>query len=188
MRIVFGAGAAALAAFLTACGGSEPAGSTPAGSAEATSSAEPKEYGPAVGLADDKPGLDIVSEDLKGGFIRSGYHPTALKNTNPSWGSSGLKGDADIGSASVNFTAPAGARRIGVPVAIGPTHAGLALRVLDANGKPIASFIPTDEYKQWKLWEVTLSTAAMAKLTVEATDTGAEWGQWVAFGQPRVIE
>lgn len=190
MRIVLGVSAMALAGLLAACGGSEPAPAAPAAPAPVAEATPPPppEYGPAVGLADDKPGLEIVAEKLEDGFAKGGYHPSALKNTNPTWGSSGPKGDADVGSAKVDFTVPAGARRIGIPVAAGPTHTGLTLQVLDADGKAIATLALTDEYKEWKLWEVTLSATAMSKLSVEASDTGAEWGQWIAFGQPRVIE
>ena len=65
----------------------------------------------------------------------------------------------------------------------------LTLQVLDAKGAPFATLAPAaEEYGQWKLWEVTLVAPAQTKLSVEASDTGAEWGQWIAFGQPRVIE
>lgn len=190
MRILLTASAVALAGFLSSCGESQPA---PAPVAETPAVAEatppPPEYPPATGLADDKPGLEIAEEVLEGGFMKAGYHASSYNNPNPTWGSHGLQGDADTGTAKVMFDIPAGALRIGIPVAMGPTHDLLTLQVLDAKGAPFATLAPAaEEYGQWKLWEVTLVAPAQTKLSVEASDTGAEWGQWIAFGQPRVIE
>lgn len=191
MRIVFVAGAVALAGVMGGCDGSKPApAAEPVAAAPAAETPPPPPtYPDAAGLADDKPALQIAEEVLEGGFMKGGYHASALNNKNPTWGSHGLQGDADTGVAKVTFDVPAGARRIGVPVATGPTFASLTLQVLDGDGKPIATLEPAaEEYKEWKLWEVTLSATAQKKLSLEASDTGAEWGQWVAFGQPRVIE
>jgi hypothetical protein len=195
MRIVLASGAVALAGLLAACGESETAPkaeTAPAADVAAAPAAEtptPPTYPAATGLADDKPALEIAEEALEGGFIKGGYHASALNNTNPTWGSHGYQGDTDTGVAKVTFDVPAGARRIGVPVSMGPTHDLLTLQVLDGNGAPVATLEPgAEDYKEWKLWEVTLPAAAQAKLSVEASDTGAEWGQWIAFGQPRVIE
>ena len=175
---------------LAACDGPKPveAPATPAPEA-APAAAPPTLFGPAMGLADDKPALMIAQEALEDGFMKGGYHASALNNTSPSWGSHGLHGDADTGIAKVTFEVPAGAKRIGVPVAMGPTHGLTTLEVLDADDKPIATLAPgPEEYKEWKLWEVTLPVTAPVKLSIEASDTGSEWGQWIAFGQPRVIE
>jgi len=190
MRTMLAVGLLTLAGALGACDAPEPAPDAAATPAPVTAEAPtPAVYAAATGIADDKPALPVAEEVLEGGFIKGGYHASALNNANPTWGSHGLKGDADTGVAKVTFEVPAGARRIGVPVAMGPTHGLLTLEVLDADGKPIASLMPgPEDYKEWKLWEVTLSATAQSKLSVEASDTGAEWGQWIGFGQPRVIE
>lgn len=193
MRTMLAVCALTLAGALSACDAPEatpdPAATTAPAAAETAAATPPPVYAAATGLADDKPALPVAEEVLEGGFMKGGYHPSALNNTNPTWGSHGLQGDADTGAAKVTFEVPAGARRIGVPVAMGPTHTLLTLEVLDADGKPIASLAPGGEdYKEWKLWEVTLSATAQSKLSIEASDTGSEWGQWIGFGQPRVIE
>lgn len=193
MRILPAASTLALASLLAACGPSEPAPKTEAATADVPASPAaappPPTYPDATGLAEDKPALEIVEEALEGGFMKGGYHVSALNNTSPTWGSHGFQGDADTGVAKVTFDVPAGTQRIGVPVAMGPTHDLLTLQVLDANGAPIATLAPgAEDYKEWKLWEVTVPASAQPKLSLEASDTGAEWGQWIAFGQPRVIE
>ena len=194
MRILQGLSALPLVCAMSACDASNPVppaapASEPAAEVAAPAAPRPPVYGPATGLADEKPALMIATEALEGGFMKGGYHASALNNANPSWGSHGLQGDADTGVAKVMFEVPAGAKRIGVPVAMGPTHTLTTLQVLDADGKPVATLAPgPDEYKQWALWDVTLPATGLTKLSVEASDTGAEWGQWVAFGQPRVIE
>lgn len=191
MRIVLAAGAIVLVAALGGCGGSEPAPVPAPEAPVATAPAEtpPPTYADASRLADDKPALPIAAEALEGGFIKGGYHASALNNKNPTWGSHGFKGDTDTGVAKVTFDIPPGARRIGVPVAMGPTTAAMTLQVLDGDGKPMATLQPApEEYKEWKLWEVTLSASNQKKLSVEASDMGEDWGAWIAFGQPRVIE
>lgn len=139
-------------------------------------------------LLEDRPALEISAEELEPGWVKGGYHPSALVNANPTWGSYSEQGDAATGSASVTFAVPAGVERIAIPVTTGPTRTALSLSVVDSAGNIIASLEPTEDYATWKLWEVSLPAGTpLDSLTISGADTGGEWGQWIAFGQPRVL-
>jgi len=69
-----------------------------------------------------------------------------------------------------------------VPVAHGPSITGQSVRLVeDGSGKTVAT-IPLDENGFWQYWLIDLPEAA--KLRIVAEDKGAQWGQWVAVGEP----
>jgi hypothetical protein len=174
-------------AMAAACGkGAEPIGPDAAAAPSAATTDAPAPV--SVDLMAGRTALTKSSETLAG-FITgvtadtAGYHPSVNFLPGEAWGSYTSEGDPATGDAKVTFAVPEGVESVGLPVAVGPGLADAEIRVVAADGAEIAKWAPAEEYKVWAVWTVPVPKGTTS-ITVEAKDTGSDWGEWVAFGTP----
>jgi hypothetical protein len=72
---------------------------------------------------------------------------------------------------------------VAIPVAHGPSTTGQSVRLVEDGSGKTAATIPLDGDGVWQYWLIELQ--GPAKLRIVAEDRGAQWGQWVAVGEPR---
>jgi hypothetical protein len=126
--------------------------------------------------------VPISSWQADPGWTRNGHHPSIGTPPGQVLYGSYSGSDANQGTLTSAPFEAAGQGCVVVPVAHGPSITGQSVRLVeDGSGKTVAT-IPLDENGFWQYWLIDLPEAA--KLRIVAEDKGAQWGQWVAVGEP----
>jgi len=115
-------------------------------------------------------------------WTRNGHHPSVGTPAGEVLYGSYSGSDANQGTLTSAPFEAAGQACVVLPVAHGPSITGQSVRLVeDGSGKTVAT-IPLDANGFWQYWLIDLQEPA--KLRIVAEDKGAQWGQWVAVGEP----
>ncbi len=115
-------------------------------------------------------------------WTRNGHHPSVGTPAGEVLYGSYSGSDANQGTLTSAPFEAAGQDCVVLPVAHGPSITGQSVRLVeDGTGKTVAT-IPLDGAGFWQYWLIDLQ--GPAKLRIVAEDKGAQWGQWVAVGEP----
>lgn len=122
-------------------------------------------------------------------WIRITRENQILPRNRPAY-SSYVTADADTGKIVMKATVQPGVEVIAVPVFTGPVTSKLILTVQDEDsGRQIAALSPMPViYTRWKAWLITLPPSGKERhLAFVGEDQGAEWGEWLAIGEPEIL-
>jgi hypothetical protein len=115
-------------------------------------------------------------------WTRNGHHPSVGTLAGEVLYGSYSGSDANRGGLTSAPFEAAGRDCVAIPVAHGPSPTGQSVRLVeDGSGKTMAT-IPLDGNGVWQYWLIEFQ--GQAKLRIVAEDQGAQWGQWVAVGEP----
>jgi hypothetical protein len=126
--------------------------------------------------------ISISSWQADPAWTRNGHHPSVGTLAGEILYGSYSGSDANQGGLTSAPFEAAGHDCVAIPVAHGPSITGQSVRLVKVeSGKTVAT-IPMDGSGFWQYWLVDLQEAT--KLRIVAEDKGAQWGQWVAVGEP----
>jgi hypothetical protein len=93
--------------------------------------------------------------------------------------------DANVGVLTLGpFAAPGGTFTL--PIVTGPAIGGLSITVKDAETGEIYVQFAVPKRQRWSALSLTVPQAEASRpVIVVAEDKGADWGQWMAVGEPR---
>jgi hypothetical protein len=140
----------------------------------------------AVDAAHAGPVISISGWRADPAWTRNGFHASVGTLAGETLFGSYSGRDANVGTlTSAPFDAgPAGC--IVLPIAHGPSIVGQSIRLVAADSCEDLGGIRLDESTgNWRYWAVHFSRDA-TRLRIVAKDQGAQFGQWVAVGEPHV--
>jgi hypothetical protein len=116
----------------------------------------------------------------------NGLPPRILRGQGPpgaiysSW--SGTDANAGRITSSI-FAAPENACVV-LPLIQGPRRGGLSAGIVDADTNQVLASVPfQDTPKQWVFWRLPFA-ATVKHVRIVAEDSGKQWGEWLAIGNP----
>jgi len=113
----------------------------------------------------------------------NGFHPSVGTLAGEILYGSYSGSDANQGTLTSAPFETGGRDCVALPVAHGPSTAGQSVRLVEAAGGTTVAPIPLDGTSGfWQYWSIDVQ--GVAKLRIVAQDEGAQWGQWVAVGEP----
>jgi hypothetical protein len=131
--------------------------------------------------------LRILSHDLSAAFSIGGQNRDvgAPPLDGDTFGSYAPLGDSGTGAAILVAEIPAGARSIALPIVTGPAGTHAEFKLVASDGSTIAELRDPAGLGEWLIWSIPLpSSFNGGRVTIEARDNGAGWGEWVALGTP----
>ena len=128
--------------------------------------------------------------EIHGAWSKDGYPPKVGRPSTEgtiygSWSGS----DANVGTLRMGPFHLGQNTSIAIPLVTGrnTVNVGLSVKVLNARtGKLIASLDPPPDCDFWWAWKVAIPPDASIEIVAE--DSGADLGQWLAVGLPRVLQ
>jgi hypothetical protein len=126
-----------------------------------------------------------------GGWVKNGFYPDVgraplLDEAFGSWNGS----DKNTGTISIGpFLVPKGTSTIALPVVTGPNANKSSIKIVDEDtGKALTGFSPLQVIPRWLVLKFTFEPLRKdSRLTLIGSDDGAEFGQWLAIGQPHEV-
>lgn len=130
--------------------------------------------------------LELVSLAPDASWTERGAFPLPAPFTPADFYGSWSGADANMGSLRMTLRVN-GQTEIALPYTTGPSGYGQSLRVSDKeSGREIWKMDPLQTSSQWTYARIPLPPETR-EILVEATDNGAEWGQWHAVAPPRIV-
>jgi hypothetical protein len=134
------------------------------------------------------PAIHIPEWSADLAWTRNGFHPSVGTLSGEILFGSYSGSDRNRGTLTSAPFATAGQGCIALPIAHGPSIGGQSITLVAAdNGEDLGAVRLQQDNGNWRYWAIYFSPGVPV-LRIVAKDRGAEFGQWLAVGEPHACQ